>query len=113
MNNKEELDLLAQDFHQTVLNNPSRFNIGSVVWLLGIEPMEVVLVGRNLEYNFREIVAQGQPTKASSIEWFYQVQNEWIPEKVLYSTKEQADEVVKEYKTHLENLKNEKNTKGN
>lgn len=108
MDNKEELDLLAQDFHQSVLNNPPKFNIGSVVWLLGIEPTEVVLVGRNLEYNFREIVAQGQPTNASSIEWFYQVQNEWIPEKVLYSTKKQADEVVKEYKTHLEILKQKK-----
>ena len=108
MNSKEEIDLLAEDLHQSILNNPPKYSIKDKVWLLGLDPTEVTLVGRNLEYNFREIVAQGQPTKASSIEWYYQVLDEWIPEKVLYSTKEQADEVVKEYKTHLESLKQKK-----
>jgi hypothetical protein len=100
---------VVKDFESTLTSNLPRFNVGDTVWMLGLEPGKVVLVGRTVSYCYGTVVREGKPVDISEIEWFYQVLDEWIPEKVLYTNKEDADEMVKKYKEHLENLKKEGN----
>ena len=75
-----------------------KFKIGDKAWLLDMEPKEVTIQSRKRVYSYIETVELGVPVTKEDTQVFYLINNEWIPDKVLFATKEEAILVVYEYK---------------
>lgn len=75
-----------------------KIELASKAWLLDMEPKEVLIQSRKIVYSYIETVELGVPVTKEDTQVFYLIDNEWIPDKVVFATKEEADLVVYEYK---------------